>query len=196
VCGAVYTTAIKDAERKKPFFLFIIYYYFIIIIIIIILSLCSQCCRSKARQKRFPQIGSGNSARGVRKSEKKGGAYHHETVGIFSPRDTQLRSVFSSPFRLLQHVQSFFLGRHVAWRPLRSYLFKLIVCVYFVCVRVLNCWSPRRDLLSGSHFDLCRDARLGSHCVCLSSRFPVYARVICVYWQATSRPVYKYIDLT
>jgi hypothetical protein len=41
VCGAVYTTAIKDAERKKPFFLFIIYYYFIIIIIII-LSLCSQ----------------------------------------------------------------------------------------------------------------------------------------------------------
>ncbi len=43
MCGAVYTTAIKDAEREKHFFLFIIYYYFIIIIIIIIiLSLCSQ----------------------------------------------------------------------------------------------------------------------------------------------------------
>ncbi|EFX61762.1 hypothetical protein DAPPUDRAFT_121026 [Daphnia pulex] len=28
------------------------------------------------------------------------------SVGIFSPRDTELRSVFSSPFRLLQHVQS------------------------------------------------------------------------------------------
>jgi hypothetical protein len=31
VCGAVYTTAIKDAERKKPFFIYyllLFYYYY------------------------------------------------------------------------------------------------------------------------------------------------------------------------
>jgi hypothetical protein len=34
---------------------------------------------------------------------------------------------FSSPCRV------FFLGRHVAWRPSRSYLFNLSVCVFCVC---------------------------------------------------------------
>ncbi len=146
-------------------------------------------------KKRFPQIGSGNSARWVRESKTKGGACHHESSwNLFATQNTApLR--FFSPFRLHQHVQILFLVRHVAWRPSRSYLFNLSVFV-FVCVCVLNCWSPRRDLLSGYHFDLCRDAWFGSHHVRLSLQYSYCARVICVYWQATSRRFYKYIGFT
>ncbi len=120
--------------------------------------------------KAFPPNWIWQLREGVRESETKGGACHHESSwNLFAARQ-------KAPLRFFLSVSAssaranFFLGRHVAWRPSRPYLFNLSVCVFlFVCV--LNCWSPRRDLLSGSHFDLCQDAWFGSHCVRLSLRF-------------------------